>query len=78
MTKAELFKLVNGGPSAVARIFEITPSAVSQWPDPVPEARVFELRGRRPDLFVAEIALQNREERAESLALAAAHGVEPA
>jgi hypothetical protein len=51
MTKAELFELVKGGPSAVAKIFGITPSAVTQWPDQVPEARVFELRGRRPDLF---------------------------
>ena len=54
MTKKELFELVQGGPSAVARIFGIKPQAVSQWPDPVPESRVFELRGRRPDLFPAE------------------------
>lgn len=53
MTKEELFKLVNGGPSAVAKIFGITPSAVTQWPDQIPEARLFELKGRRPDLFPA-------------------------
>lgn len=52
MTKAELFEKVQGGPSAVARIFGIKPQAVSQWPDPIPEARVFELKGRRPDLFI--------------------------
>ena len=51
MTKKELFSIVGGGPSAVAKIFCIKPQAVSQWPDPVPEARVFELRGRRPELF---------------------------
>jgi hypothetical protein len=54
MTKKELFELVNGGPSAVARIFGIRPQAVSQWPDPIPEDRYFELKGRRPDLFAAE------------------------
>jgi len=53
MTKQELFALVGGGPSAVARIFGIRPQAVSQWSDPIPESRVFELRGRRPDLFQA-------------------------
>ena len=51
MHKAELYKLT-GGCNAAARIFGITPSAVSQWPDPIPEARVFELKGRRPDLFL--------------------------
>ena len=51
MTKAELYQRVAAGPSAVARILGITPSAVSQWPDPIPESRLFELRGRRPDLF---------------------------
>lgn len=50
MKKQDLYELT-GGPSAAARIFGITPSAVSQWPDPIPEARVFELKGRRPDLF---------------------------
>ena len=53
MTKQELFTLVGGGPSAVARIFGIRPQAVSQWSDPIPDSRVFELRGRRPDLFQA-------------------------
>ena len=52
MTKQDLYALT-GGPSAAARIFNITPSAVSQWPDPIPEARLFELKGRRPDLFQA-------------------------
>ena len=55
MTKQDLYQLT-GGPSGAARIFGITPSAVSQWPDPVPEARVFELKGRRPDLFPAAAA----------------------
>ena len=76
MTKKELFNIVGGGPSAVAKIFGIKPQAVSQWPDPVPEARVFELRGRRPDLFDDIHAEQQATERAESLALAAAHGVQ--
>ena len=72
MTKKELFDLVSGGPTAVAAIFGITPQAVSQWPDQVPTARVFELRGRRPELF-ADAAQQNTTERAESEALANAH-----
>ena len=53
VTKQQLFELVGGGPSAVARIFKVRPQAVSQWPDPIPESRVFELRGRHPELFVA-------------------------
>ena len=51
MTKTDLYRIVDGGPTKVAAIFGITKSAVSQWPDPIPEARVFELKGRRPDLF---------------------------
>lgn len=51
MTKNDLYRIVDGGPTKVAQIFGITKSAVSQWPDPIPEARVFELKGRRPDLF---------------------------
>jgi len=61
MTKQDLYSLT-GGPSAAARIFGITPSAVSQWPDPIPEARVFELKGRRPELFPASTSTETTQE----------------
>lgn len=67
-----------GGVSRLAEIFEITRSAVSQWPDgPLPQSRIYELMAKRPAWFAdAEAAAtENREERAESLALAAANGV---
>jgi hypothetical protein len=41
-----------GGPSAVARIFSITPGAVTQWRvDGVPDSRMFSIKLLRPDLF---------------------------
>lgn len=76
MDKKDAVKLA-GSQTNLARIFGITPQAVIQWPDgPLPEARLYELRGRRPEWFAAAPSTQNREERAESLALAAANGVE--
>ena len=64
MTKKELCDLL-GGVGAVAKIFGITSSAVSQWPDLIPEARLFELKGRRPDLFSAGRSRQLCTEDAE-------------
>ena len=41
-----------GGPSAVAKLLEVTPQAVSQWRDKgIPRARMMYLRLIRPDLF---------------------------
>ena len=62
MNKADLYALIGGGPTKVAEIFGITKSAVSQWPDPIPEARVFELKGRRPELFPAVTSTETTQE----------------
>lgn len=47
-----------GGPTAVARMLEITPGAVSQWINPlpgkvpkIPKAQLRYLRVIRPDVF---------------------------
>lgn len=41
------------GPSAVARFFECSPAAVSQWKrdNHIPKARLLHLKAARPDLF---------------------------
>jgi hypothetical protein len=75
MTKNEAVKLA-GSQTNLARIFGITPQAVIQWPDgPLPDARLYELRGRRPEWFTTTAhPEQQATEKAESLALARAHG----
>ena len=41
-----------GGPSEVARLNGITPSAVSQWiTNGIPQARLLYLKAIRPDVF---------------------------
>lgn len=51
MTDSELIDAL-GGPSAVAKLLEVTPQAVSQWRDKgIPRARRMYLRLVRPDLF---------------------------
>lgn len=40
-----------GGTVALAQIFGISHSAVSQWGDEIPRARVFELMQKRPEWF---------------------------
>lgn len=40
-----------GGTSALASLLEITPSAVSQWGDNVPQTRVWQLKVVRPEWF---------------------------
>lgn len=42
-----------GGPTAAARMFECTQSAVSQWKrdNKIPPARMLHLKAARPDLF---------------------------
>ena len=42
-----------GGSSAVARLCEVTPGAVSQWKyDGIPRARLMYLKLVRPDVFI--------------------------
>jgi DNA-binding transcriptional regulator YdaS (Cro superfamily) len=51
MTDSELIDAL-GGPSAVAKLLEVTPQAVSQWREKgIPRARKMYLRLVRPDLF---------------------------
>lgn len=46
-----------GGVSRLAEIFEITRSAVSQWPDgPLPQPRIYELMAKRPAWFATSAA----------------------
>lgn len=40
-----------GGPKALAELLEITPSAVSQWGEDVPQAREWQLKVVRPEWF---------------------------
>jgi hypothetical protein len=42
-----------GGVSALADLLKITPSAISQWGDEVPDARVWQLRVLKPEWFAA-------------------------
>lgn len=40
-----------GSPKGLADLLEITPSAISQWGDDVPQAREWQLRVLRPEWF---------------------------
>lgn len=44
MLKSEAIQLLGGTPRAAADALEITPSAVYQWPDELPEATVFRVQ----------------------------------
>lgn len=52
----------------LARFFQTSPSAVSQWPDadPIPEQRQWQAKAMRPDLFgeAAVIATASRAAKA--------------
>lgn len=43
-----------GSAKALAELLDITPSAISQWPDDVPDARVWQLKVLRPAWFKEE------------------------
>jgi hypothetical protein len=45
-----------GGPKALADLLGITPSAVSQWKEEIPEPREWQLRVLRPEWFRDEPA----------------------
>ncbi len=40
-----------GGTGKLARLIGVTPAAVSQWPEDVPQAREWQLRLIRPEWF---------------------------
>lgn len=50
-----------GSPKALSEILEITPSAISQWGDDVPQAREWQLRVIRPAWFHDEPAQAERK-----------------
>jgi hypothetical protein len=54
MKKQDAIRWAGGSPSQLAAIFEITPSAVSQWGKALPQARVWQLRVLRPLWFNAD------------------------
>lgn len=43
-----------GGAKPLADLLEITPSAISQWKDDIPESRKWQLRVLRPEWFREE------------------------
>jgi hypothetical protein len=43
-----------GSATALAGVFDITLSAISQWGEEVPQPRYWELRVKRPDWFNAD------------------------
>ncbi len=43
-----------GSASALAEVFGITPSAVSQWGEELPDGRTWQLRVTRPSWFTAD------------------------
>ena len=59
MNKTDLVA-VFGSQQAIADLFGITKGAVSQWPEEVPELRVYQLREKCPDIDVRIAALSER------------------
>lgn len=43
-----------GNAAALAQLLEITPSAISQWGEDVPQNRIWQLRVLRPEWFQPE------------------------
>lgn len=50
MKTSEAIRLA-GGLGQLAAIFEITKSAVCQWPEEIPKNRLYELKDKRPQWF---------------------------
>jgi len=50
-----------GSAKALAELLKITPSAISQWGDQVPESRVWQLRVLRPKWFEDEPHVEHHE-----------------
>ncbi len=51
-----------GGSSALAALLGITPGAVSQWGEELPERRMWQLRVLRPEWFKEPRAAKTRPE----------------
>ena len=54
MTKTEAIEKA-GGLRALARLLGITPSAVAQWDDSLPQARLWQLKVIQPKWFKHEV-----------------------
>lgn len=50
MKKAEAIQKAHGL-GQLAAIFEISKSAISQWPEEIPAQRIYELKVKRPEWF---------------------------
>lgn len=53
MEKKQALELA-GGPAALSRILDVTPGAVSQWGERIPDRRVWQLKVLRPEWFLAK------------------------
>lgn len=54
MTKSELLNRIGGGRGAVskvAKLLGVSRQAVSDWPEVIPELRLYQLKEKRPELF---------------------------
>jgi hypothetical protein len=51
MKTEQAIQLAGGTAAALARLLGITAGAISQWPEDVPEARVWQLRVLKPQWF---------------------------
>lgn len=50
-----------GGLRALARLLDITPSAVAQWGDALPQARVWQLKVIQPTWFKNDVLARNKD-----------------
>ena len=59
MTKIEAIEKA-GGLRALARLLNITPSAVAQWGEALPQARLWQLKVIQPKWFKHEVLARNK------------------
>ena len=50
-----------GGLRALARLLDITPSAVAQWGDAMPQSRVWQLKVIQPTWFKNDVLARNKD-----------------
>ena len=62
MKTQDAIRLVGGKPKDLADLLEITPSAISQWGEEVPEAREWQLKVLRPEWFAKPAGKQKKAE----------------
>lgn len=62
MKTQDAIRLVGGKPKDLADLLDITPSAISQWGEEVPEAREWQLKVLRPEWFAKTGSKQKKAE----------------